>query len=67
MILDMAVGKRIKYFRVKKGMTRRVVAIAAHITEGGLFKIEKGERSPSFETVVAIAKALGVPLTEFVD
>jgi len=61
----MDVGAKIKEFRIKAGLTRRKLANAIDITESGLFKIEKGERSPSFVNVRKIAEVLNISLDEF--
>ncbi|MEK7298416.1 MAG: helix-turn-helix transcriptional regulator [Candidatus Margulisiibacteriota bacterium] len=61
-----SLGNKIKYYRTKKGLTRRTLANAIDITENGLYKIETDQRTPSFTVVAAIAKALGVDVGEFV-
>lgn len=61
------VGSKIKKFRVAAGMTRRILANAIDITEGGLYKIEREDHVPSFALVAAIAKVLGKSLGDFDD
>ncbi|NQY75347.1 MAG: helix-turn-helix transcriptional regulator [Candidatus Margulisbacteria bacterium] len=58
----MTIGKKIKDLRLKAGLTRRQLANSVGITEAGLFKIEKDERGPLFETAERIAEALNISL-----
>tara|TARA_B100000674_G_C37288260_1_gene666450 strand:- start:12 stop:200 length:189 start_codon:yes stop_codon:yes gene_type:complete len=58
----MSIGEKIKQARITKGLTRKQLSDSIGITEGGLFKIEKDERSPMFETVEKIAIVLGISL-----
>jgi len=58
----MHIGEKIKKAREKARLTRKQLADKVGITEGGLFKIEKGERGPLFETVEKILKALDTTL-----
>lgn len=58
----MSIGEKIKQARITKGLTRKQLSDSIGITEGGLFKIEKDERSPMFETVEKIAIVLDISL-----
>jgi transcriptional regulator with XRE-family HTH domain len=61
----MDIGKRIRDLREERGLTQREVARRAGLTPSGVGFIEHGQtRNPSAETVVAIARALGVPVEE---
>lgn len=62
------VGRRIRALRVKRRggrSTQGQVAGKANISISFLSMIERGERSPSVETLGDIAEALGVSLAEF--
>lgn len=62
------VGRRIRALRVKRRggrSTQGDVAGKARISISFLSMIERGERSPSVETLGDIAEALGVSLAEF--
>ncbi|MFC1617548.1 helix-turn-helix transcriptional regulator [Candidatus Margulisiibacteriota bacterium] len=61
----MCIGHKIEQFRKKVGRTRKNLADDVGITENGLFKIEKGDRNPSFELARKIAKSLNISLDKF--
>lgn len=52
-------GARIRSFRESAGMTQEALARAADIGRVTLVRVEKGDQSPRFRTLDAIAKALG--------
>jgi transcriptional regulator with XRE-family HTH domain len=55
------IGKRIKELREERGLSQREVARRAGLTPSAVGFIEHGQtRNPSVETVVAVARALGV-------
>jgi len=61
----MDIGKRIRDLREERGLTQREVARRAGLTPSGVGFIEHGQtRNPSAETVLAVARALGVPVEE---
>ncbi len=62
-MLEVAIGREVKAFRGKLGLTVAEVAEAAGISMGMLSKLENGLTSPSLGTLQAVAKALGVPVT----
>ena len=57
-------GARIRDFRESAGMTQEALARAADIGRVTLVRLEKGEQSPRFRTLDAIARALGRPVSE---
>ena len=60
----MNIGQRIKELRDAQRMGQRELARRAGINQGGLSMLETGERQPTYRVVKAIARALGVSLTE---
>src|SRR5215204_1208190 len=57
----MEIGERIKELREERGLSQREVARRAGLTPSAVGFIEHGQtRNPSAETVVAVARALGV-------
>jgi transcriptional regulator with XRE-family HTH domain len=62
-LLEAAIGREVKNFRVKLNLTVAELADAAGISVGMLSKIENGLTSPSLTTLQVLARALGVPVT----
>ena len=61
-----AIGARIRQFRESAGLTQEALARAAGIGRVTLVRIENGEQSPRYETLVSLAQALGRPMGELV-
>ena len=61
------VGKKIKYYRLKKGLTTEQLAKDAGCTEADISLYENEAREPSNETCKIIAAALGVPWVELIS
>ncbi len=53
-------GKRVRAIRKAARITQEKAAEAAHLNSKYLGEIERGEKRPSFEAIIAIAKALNV-------
>ena len=54
------VGETIRRYRESAGLTQLALARAAEIGRVTLVRLEKGEQSPRFKTLKAVAKALGM-------
>ncbi|MEC5291137.1 XRE family transcriptional regulator [Aurantimonas sp. C2-6-R+9] len=64
-VLEVAIGRELRNFRLQKSMT---VAELAHLTGlsiGMLSKIENGLTSPSLTTLQTLSNTLNVPITAF--
>ena len=61
--LEEAIGREVKSYREKMGLTISELAKAAGMSAGMLSKIENGATSPSLSTLQALAKALQIPFT----
>ena len=61
-----SIGVKIRQLRESAGLTQEALAQAAGIGRVTLVRIEKGEQSPRYETLVALARALGQPIQELV-
>ena len=57
-------GKRIREFRESAGLTQEELARAAKIGRVTLIRLEKGEQTPRFKTLNAIAEALEIRVRE---
>src|SRR5207247_2130550 len=56
---------RLRELREAKGWTRTQLADAAGMAMDGVAHLELGRRKPTWDTVLALAKALGVDCTAF--
>jgi transcriptional regulator with XRE-family HTH domain len=63
--LEVAIGREVRSFRAKQGLTVAELARAADLSSGMLSKIENGLTSPSLATLRALSTALHVPVTAF--
>jgi transcriptional regulator with XRE-family HTH domain len=61
--LEEAIGREVKRFREKTGLTISELAKAANLSAGMLSKIENGATSASLATLQALSTALQVPFT----
>ena len=57
-------ARRIRGLRERRGLTQEELAERSGISVSFASLLERGERSPSYETLVQVAGALGVPLAE---
>jgi transcriptional regulator with XRE-family HTH domain len=56
---------RLKELREKAGWTQGELADRSGLTRDGISHLEQGRRSPAWETVLALAEALGVDCRAF--
>lgn len=49
-----------KFYREKKQLSQRELAIQADVTDGSIGMIESGKSKPSFDMIVKLANALNV-------
>ena len=61
-----AIGARIRQLRLSIGLTQEALAQAANIGRVTLVRIENGDQSPRYETLVSLAQALGRPVQDLV-
>ncbi|MEF2070588.1 cupin domain-containing protein [Consotaella sp. CSK11QG-6] len=59
-----AIGNRIREARQARGMTLQAIANAANLSPSMLSLVERGRASPSIGSLVVIASALGVTMSE---
>ena len=62
-LLEQVIGREVKRFREKLGLTISELAKGADMSAGMLSKIENGATSPSLSSLQALSKALQVPVT----
>ena len=63
--LEVAIGRQVRGFRRKKGLTIAQLAAETGISEGMVSKIENGQVSPSLSMLQLLSRTLAVPLTAF--
>lgn len=61
----MDIGKRIRDIRKANGQKLITIATETGLSQPFISEIERGVKVPSIETLKAIAKALGITLSEF--
>ncbi|MFO0581237.1 MAG: helix-turn-helix transcriptional regulator [Anaeromyxobacteraceae bacterium] len=59
-------GERVREQRRTRGLTQEALAEALDLSVAYVSLIERGGRNPPYTTVVAIARALGVPTARIV-
>jgi transcriptional regulator with XRE-family HTH domain len=60
------VGERIRAARINANLTQERVALAAEIDRPSVVRIEQGQQSPTLDTLIRLARVIGVPLSELV-
>jgi len=63
-IQETEVGKRIQQYRTNKQLTLQDLAGKTGLTKGYLSKIEKAKKAPPVSTLINLAKALDISLSE---
>jgi putative transcriptional regulator len=58
-------GARLRALRVAAGLTQQQLADRLGMRATNITRLENGGRTPSWETVLRLAKALGVSLDDF--
>ncbi len=62
--LERRFGKRLKELRLARGLSQEELAFRVGVHRTYLGGIERGERNPSLRNLAAIAKGLGISLSE---
>lgn len=62
-----AFGKHLKKLRESKNLPQEVLAFKAEIARSQIIRFEKGERSPTLSTILALSKGLGVEPKKLLD
>jgi ribosome-binding protein aMBF1 (putative translation factor) len=56
----------LRCLREQRGMSREQLAVWAGTSSSTVYRIERGESSPTFENMTSIARVLGITLSELV-
>ncbi|WP_406365329.1 helix-turn-helix domain-containing protein [Streptomyces sp. NBC_00645] len=62
-----AIGERIRATRLRERLTQETVALDSGIDRPSIVRIEQGQQSPTLDTLIRIADAIGVPLADLVS
>ena len=65
--LEVAIGRRIRDVRTRRGLTVTALAGASGLSIGMLSKVEHGQISPSLTTLETIANALSIPMASLFE
>lgn len=65
MSLTISFGERVKDVRSSMNISQEQLAVMANISRTHMGRIERGDKSPTIETVGKIAKALNCPPSIF--
>jgi len=63
-ILEKQFGQRVRKLRLETSLSQEELAFKAGMHRTYLGSIERGERNPSLRNIAAIAKALGITLSQ---
>ena len=58
-------GARLKELREVAGLSMYELAKRSKVSAASLSRIEEGDRDPQWRTVVKLARALGIPVSDF--
>lgn len=61
------VGERIRWHRRARGLSTEQLAVAAGLTGRTVLRIELGQNNPRFDTLKAIADALGIDFVALLE
>lgn len=61
------IGKRIRVLRLERQLSQSELSTDAYLSKNQLGRLERGEHIPNIITLLKIAKALDVNISEIVD
>ena len=65
--LSSKIGVKIRLLRTKNKISQESLAFMSGLNKNSIGAIERGESSPTVDTLDKIAKALGMSLVELID
>jgi transcriptional regulator with XRE-family HTH domain len=60
-------GRTVRRLRIQRHLSQEQLAEAARISRNYVSDIERGTRNPSLVAIIALARALAVPLASLVE
>ena len=58
-------GKRLKYWRNKRGLSQKKIAVLADVDDSTIRFLEHGEHLPRLDTIKLLLDALNVSIVDF--
>ena len=65
MDITQEVGARIRYYRTEKKTSQEKLSEMSDLHPSYIVQLERGEKTPSIETLYKITAGLGMPLSDF--
>lgn len=65
--INKKIGLKIKFERQKQNLSQESLGLASNVSRNNIGLIERGEISPTIETLDKIAHALNISLSELVN
>lgn len=62
-----AFGRALAELRVQRGISQEEASLRSDVSRGYFGKVERGDASPTFETIVKVARGLELPVAEIVS
>ena len=62
-----AFGRNLRKLRHTKGISQEALEFDSGLSKNVVGNIERGEANPTFTTIKALAKGLGIPIKDLVD
>ena len=59
-------GARLRSLRIEKGMTQSAFAKECSFDRNYIGMLERGERNPTYITLLSIAQQLGIPVSQLI-
>lgn len=61
------IGKNLKYYRLKKGASKKDIATECGVSSADVTAFEEGKKEPPFEVVQKLAQFFNVDIIDFID
>lgn len=61
------IGKNLKYYRLKKGASKKDIAAKCGVSSADVTAFEEGKKEPPFEVVQKLAQFFDVDIIDFID
>jgi len=66
MTVSQTIGEKIRYLRIKKGLSQEQLALNAGMNTSYLGQIERGDKNPTINTLEKIARGLDLTIEQLI-